>query len=1130
MTLSAISYFCYDERKSEMNRKSVTVILGGAVIGIMIMLAIYMGLIVTGVIDTRPSELVIVANSAEKEYDGQPLECHEYTIKSGELQFGHSIEASFDASLTGVGSCENVMQVKIVDTRGADVTNHYRLETRPGALTVVPCKLVVKSGDAQKAFDGRPLTLEEWSIVTGKLPEGIRSEATFTGSQETPGSSKNNFVLSLTNSDREPVDRNFSISYIYGTLKVTKRSITVTSHGSSKIYDGEPLIYDSYIMDGELADGHYLRVDFPASQTDVGSTTNLMSIEVYSDYGNVTSYYDVNVRVGKLEVKQRPIEISVLTPIIRNFHGDVLPEGVAEITRGTLAMGHELDVNVQAVPNAHDTVEFLIRNVSITDSYGRDVTSNYDVKLVHAVDSEQQTELVLSSADKSDIYTGEALTCEEYTIKSGKLGAGHIIEPYFTGSQTEIGFSDNTFTVVIIDQTTGEDVTYRYSISYDYGTLQVYESKPLTGGEIQDDGSLNGNGAQDQDATAANIWTESAGKVYLRWKSYGNYSYRESTGNWGWGDAMAYPLSDTNMLYTVGQALAADGKNPISYTIEILGNQYLLPNYVAQGPEGALNDTVLSPSETTYMLSGYQWTYNYMEAGAYALLGLENAQMLAYTEFVNMQYTSVPASTKAVLLELAAANGIKADRLTVVEDVAAFIRTCATYNMDFPACPAGQDEVVYFLTESKSGVCRHFASAATLMYRALGLPARYVVGYSTYAVADEWTEVKGEDAHAWVEVFIPGFGWVRVDPTPAASSGGSSDGDKLELSLSKVLGYYTGEEYKATEDNVIITQGSLKQGHKLVFGEGAIQGKQTNAGKAVSSIDTDCVRIEDASGTDVTSEYHIVVKNGIIEVKKPTLIITASSAKKKYDGQPLTSGDYTVTFKNAKFSDLYKVTFTGVQGQQTEVGTSENVVSDDVVITDWFGLGSDITENFEIRRVAGTLTVYMYDLSITTESASKTYDGIPMQKGTPDYDAASLSARGHRLVYTMPSLTNAGSISNTPSCKVLDSQDRDVTAQYDIRINAGTLRINPVYLTVQTASATKKYDGTPLYVDEFTIESGKLVSGQTIVSYRFQGSQTNVGSCQTEVTEICIQNAEGQDVSRNYHITILSGTLTVTAP
>lgn len=1115
-----------------MNRKSSTILIGSAVLGIVMLLAIYMGLIVTGVIDTRSSELVVVAGSAYKEFDGEELVCHEYTIKSGKLQKGHKIEAEYDAALTNVGSMENAVRIKIVDAIGADVTNHYKLETRPGKLTVTPCKLVLKSEDAQKIYDGGQLTNEDWQIVTGKLPDGYTLDAKFTGKQVEPGASKNTFAVSIRNK-MGAADANFSISYIYGTLTVLKRPITVTSYGASKFYDGTPLRYESYTVDGEVMDNHYLDVNFPISITDVGTVTNNVTVYVRNKYsdgttgGDVSSYYDVTVRVGTLEIKPRPIELSA-SPAIKNHTGDTLPEGKYYITKGSLIEGHNLSARVDAIKNAEGTVEFMLYDVRILAEQGEiydpligpeDVTYNYEISLVHGIDRDQMEKLTISSGSKSAPYTGEPLICEQYAVTAGVLEEGHVISPLFTGSQTEIGFSDNTFSVIIIDEATGEDVTHRYDIAYVFGILEVYASSPSTGGEISDDGSLD-NDVQNQDATAARVRADKSGKVYLRWKSYGEYAYRESSGSWGWGEAMAYPSAPYNMLYSTGRALAAYGKVAVTYDIEIYGSQYLLPDYTAQGTAGAVNDVVTAPFTMAYALEAYSWEYSYTDALRYAAAGIEDKDLQAYAEFVYAQYLSVPASTREALEQIAKKNGLEANRLSIIEDVAEFVRSAAVYDLDYPDCPAGKDEVVYFLTESKSGVCRHFASAATLLYRTLGIPARYVVGYSVDAIGGTWTEVKGADAHAWVEIFIPGLGWVRIDPTPGASS--DTPADALELTPVKLIGYYNGLPYTVRAEHVVITSGSLQEGHEIAYIE--VSGSQTEAGQSASVIGK--VRIEDESGKDVTAQYNIVRHDGVIEVRKPTLSVVAASGKKVYDGQALTAQTFTYSFRNADFSGTYTVS-ASVTGTQTEVGQSENIV-ENVVVTDADGV--DVTHNFDIKCVSGMLKVYLYELSVSTESLSKTYDAIPLQSTEIEYDAEALYARGHVLTYTLPSLEGVGSISNMPDWHILDADGRDISDQYDVRVSAGVLRIRPVALTLQTNSAQKTYDGRPLRADGYELVKGALVEGQAFDAYTMTGSQTNVGTGESMVTNIHIIDSYGRDVTANYQITILPGTLSVLAP
>ena len=83
---------------------------------------------------------------------------------------------------------------------------------------------------------------------------------------------------------------------------------------------------------------------------------------------------------------------------------------------------------------------------------------------------------------------------------------------------------------------------------------------------------------------------------------------------------------------------------------------------------------------------------------------------------------------------------------------------------------SGTDALASFLSTERRGHCEYFATAAALTLRALGLPARLVVGYHG-GIFNEFVdtlEVRDEDAHAWVETYIPGHGWHAFDPTPAS--------------------------------------------------------------------------------------------------------------------------------------------------------------------------------------------------------------------------------------------------------------------------------------------------------------------------------------------------------------------------
>ena len=96
--------------------------------------------------------------------------------------------------------------------------------------------------------------------------------------------------------------------------------------------------------------------------------------------------------------------------------------------------------------------------------------------------------------------------------------------------------------------------------------------------------------------------------------------------------------------------------------------------------------------------------------------------------------------------------------------MARYVQSAGVYDTGTEAYPSS-DYAVYFLTEAHRGYCLHFATAATALYRALGIPARITEGFLISAKAGEATTVRGENAHAWVEVYQDGLGWLPVEVT-----------------------------------------------------------------------------------------------------------------------------------------------------------------------------------------------------------------------------------------------------------------------------------------------------------------------------------------------------------------------------
>jgi len=93
-----------------------------------------------------------------------------------------------------------------------------------------------------------------------------------------------------------------------------------------------------------------------------------------------------------------------------------------------------------------------------------------------------------------------------------------------------------------------------------------------------------------------------------------------------------------------------------------------------------------------------------------------------------------------------------------------------TYSVDNAPIPANKD-VVDWLLHTRSGYCTYYATAMAVMARQLGIPTRIVNGFSQghLDVARHVWSVDGQDAHSWVQAYLPNFGWVSFDPTPGFS-------------------------------------------------------------------------------------------------------------------------------------------------------------------------------------------------------------------------------------------------------------------------------------------------------------------------------------------------------------------------
>lgn len=116
-------------------------------------------------------------------------------------------------------------------------------------------------------------------------------------------------------------------------------------------------------------------------------------------------------------------------------------------------------------------------------------------------------------------------------------------------------------------------------------------------------------------------------------------------------------------------------------------------------------------------------------------------------------------------------TGSALSSLMTADQMVYLLSAMAEYDPDTPLTPEGEDFTIHFLCDSRRGYCMHFASAATLLLRYLGVPARYVTGYVTYFAVPGTVNVPDYAAHAWTEIYLDGYGWYPVDATPGYLGG-----------------------------------------------------------------------------------------------------------------------------------------------------------------------------------------------------------------------------------------------------------------------------------------------------------------------------------------------------------------------
>lgn len=278
---------------------------------------------------------------------------------------------------------------------------------------------------------------------------------------------------------------------------------------------------------------------------------------------------------------------------------------------------------------------------------------------------------------------------------------------------------------------------------------------------------------------------------------------------------------------------------------------------------------------------------------------------------------------------------------------------------------------------------------------------------------------------------------------------------------------------------------------------------------------------------DATGKYIVTKANDgslTITAKAAFITITANSKTREYNGEALTDNGYTFTEGVLVNGDILHVV---VKGSVTDVDEGEVVNK----ITSYYVTtrdGSrDVTKNYTFEEpVNGTLKITPREITLTSGSDEKIYDGTPLTNSTVTVGAPGF-VDGEGATYTVTgSQLDVGSSDNSFTYEL---NEGTLAENYIIETEEGKLTVTSPeqHIVITANSAEKTYDGTPLTDDGFTYTDFVLAEGDVLEAV-VEGSQTDAGSSVNVIKSYRVMRGD-EDVTANYIFDdSVDGTLTVT--
>ena len=881
-----------------------------------------------------------------------------------------------------------------------------------------------------------------------------------------------------------------------GQLVISKRPVTLTSASDKKVYDGNALTNDKVTVSGDgFVEGEGATYKVTGTQTNVGKSKNTFTYELNGNTKAIN--YTITTAEGELEVTAVTDEVVVTITghnstvtyngseqSVNGYDVSIAPEGVSYTTadfsfngtaeaKGTDAGTYQMGLKADQFANTNGNfkkVTFVVNDGKLT---------------INPVD-----EVVVTITGHNDTVPYD--------------GDEHTVTGYDVSISNDL-YKEGDFTFSGTAEAKGTDAgTYPMGLKAEQFSNNNENFKKVT--FVVEDGSLTINKRN------VVLTSETASKTYD-----GTALTKPIVKVTGDG-FVAGEVSDIKATGSVTHVSAGEVTNTITYTE---GTNFKESNYNITKTEGKLSITPLGGVVVTIKGQTKTVTYDGEEHTAWKYDVIDISDPL---------YIKAPDEVPNFWNKNAkGARGTDAGTYAMGWEAADFENTNTNFsNVTFVVTDgsltitkrpvtltSASDKKVYdgnALTKKEVTVGGDgFAKNEGATYNVTGTQTNVGESKNTFSYtlnegtkADNYTIEKTE-------------GTLKVTPVT----------DKVTVTitgLNKTV-TYDGEEhsvfgYDATPSNKLYNP---KEDMQFEGFDEDMTAKGTDAGTHTMGLTAD--QFHNKDNGNFTNVTFVVEKDGYVKINPRPVTLTSGSAERVYNGKPLTNE--TVTVGGDGFAKDEGVTY-DFTGSQTDVGESENTFTFEA------NEGTS-AKNYSFEFKFGTLKVTPFTdkvtVTITEKSGTATYDGKEhivsgyknMTADNPLYDVAASVQETPTEAWTAKG-TNVGEYPIGIESKDFKNTNANFS-NVEFVVVDGKLTITPAPITLQASSRSKTYDGTPLEADGYGFYEGNLALADDIESVILTGSQTLVGSSESQITEVVTKKDKNP---KNYKFTFLPGTLTVT--